>query len=164
MTTPAPAPAPLEYRFTDDAKIAILQARNEALHLRADAVAPAHLALGVIHTQSAARLALLFPDPGNLEMLCRALGGSREPAPLIPEDITYLDAARDALDGATIEAARLDPAGDTHPIHILLGLFHPWDQAANHAVEPDAVALTLAATGLGDSRLRTLLPDLTAGS
>lgn len=124
----------------------------------------AHLALGVIHTQGSATRALLFPDPGNFEMLCRALGGSREPAPLIPEDISYLDAARDALDGATVEAARLSPGGETHPIHILLGLFHPWDQAGHHPVEPDTVTLTLAATGLGDTRLHELLPALTAGS
>lgn len=96
-------------------------------------------------------------------MLCRALGGSRDPAPLIPEDITYLDAARDALDGATVEAARLSPGGETHPLHILLGLLHPWDQARACAVEPDAVALTLAATGLGDTRLRALLPRFTSG-
>lgn len=127
-------------------------------------MAPAHLALGVIHTQSDARRNLLFPDPGNFEILCRALGGSHDPAPVIPRDIGYLDSAREALDGATREAARSIPGGDTHPLHILLGLLHPWNQAHECASEPDPAALSLAATGLGDTRLRALLPAFTAGS
>ncbi|HWA56983.1 MAG TPA: hypothetical protein VG692_07005 [Gemmatimonadales bacterium] len=152
-----------EYRFTDDAKLAILQARHEALHQRAGAVAPAHLALGVIHTQNRARRDLLFPDPGNFEILCRALGGSHDPAPVIPEEIGYLDSARDALDGATREAARLSESGATHPLHILLGLLHPWVRTTNQAANPDQAALSLAATGLGDQRLRALLPAFVTG-
>src|SRR5574338_251730 len=120
---------PPEYKFTDDAKIAIVQARHEALYRDAPAVAPAHLALGVIHTQTQKQLDLLFPDPGNFELLCRALGGGHDPAPVIPRDIGYLESARDALDGATRLAAGASAAGDTHPIHILLGLMHPWDWA-----------------------------------
>lgn len=151
-------PTPPEYKFTDDAKIAIVQARNEALFRHAPAVAPSHLALGVIQTQTRRQLNLLFPDPGNFDLLCRALGGGPEPAPVIPRDIGYLDSARDALDGATRLAAAASPAGDTHPLHILLGLLHPWDWAANRPVDPDEAALSLAATGLGESRLRALLP------
>lgn len=124
-------------------------------------MAPAHLALGVIHTQPSARLRLLFPEPGHFEMFCRALGGGVEPAPLIPEDIGYLDSARDALDGATRLAAHALPGGETHPIHILLGLFHPYDRAADRASEPDIAALTLAATGLGETLVRALLPAFT---
>jgi hypothetical protein len=153
-TRPATPP---EYRFTDDAKVAIVQARNEALFRDAPAVAPAHLALGVIHTQSRKQLNLLFPDPGNFDLLCRALGGDHDPAPVIPRDIGYLDSSRDALDGATRLAAAAGADGDTHPLHILLGLMHPWNWASNHAVDPDEVALSLAATGLGESRLRALL-------
>ncbi len=146
------------YRFTDDAKVAILQARNEALHAGAPAVAPTHLALGVIHTQTRRQLDLLFPDPGNFDLLRRALGGQPGPAPLVPDDIGYLDSARDALDGATREAARESATGETYPLHILLGLLHPWDRGRGRGVDPDPVALSLAATGLGDSRLRALLP------
>lgn len=154
---------PPEYRFTDDAKIAIVQARNEALRQEASAVAPSHLALGVIHTQTQRQLDLLFPDPGNFALLCRALGGSHDPAPVIPRDIGYLVAARDALDGATRLAAAASPDGETHPIHILLGVMHPWDWEAGQATDPDAAALSLAATGLGEGRLRDLLPAFTSG-
>lgn len=115
----------------------------------------------MIHTQTQKQLDLLFPDPGNFGLLCRALGGGRNPAPVIPRDIGYLESARDALDGATRLAAGASAAGDTHPIHILLGLMHPWDWAEGRACDPDAAALSLAATGLGEGRLRELLPAFT---
>jgi hypothetical protein len=145
------------YHFTDDAKLAILQARHEALFAGSPAVGPQHLALGVIHTQSREMLQVLFPDPGNREILCRALGGSGTPAPVIPEDIGYQVSARDALEGASKIAAESAGGPDTHPLHILLGILRPWNPAADQAGSPDETALALAATGLSDSRLRELL-------
>lgn len=150
------------YHFTDSAKIAILQARHEALHAHAPAVAPQHLALGVLHTQPKAVLDLLFPEAGDLTILCRALGGTDSPAPVIPEDIGYQEAARDALDGATKIAAEAPRGPATHPLHILLGILRPWNVAGDHASAPDEAALALAATGLSDARLRGLLPKVLA--
>lgn len=155
MTQPDP---PIEYHFTDDAKVAIVQSRNEALFCHADAVGPQHLALGVIHSQSQAKLDILFPDRGNFEILCRALGGSPGPAPVIPENITYEIASYEVLDGATRLAAESPAGPDTHPLHILLGIFRPWSTLENEPAEPDQSALALAATGLGEARLRELLP------
>lgn len=158
------APNPIEYQFTGDAKVAIVQARNEALFSRAEAVAPPHLALGVIHSQSQAKLDLLFPDRANFAILCRALGGSATPAPVVPEDIGYRIASHEALDGATRVAAE-SPAGPaTHPLHILLGIFRPWNSRQNREAEPDQAALALAATGLNEARLRALLPMVVADS
>lgn len=150
------------YHFTDAAKVAILQARHEALHAHAPAVAAHHLALGVIHTLPEAILQLLVPDPGHLRILCQALGGSDIPAPVIPEDIGYEDAARDALDGATKIAGEAPGGPDTHPLHILLGILRPWSAAERKGTEPCEAALVLAATGLNDARLRDLLPTVLA--
>lgn len=130
---------------------------------RADAVAPAHLALGVLHTQSQATLDLFFPDPGNFEILCRALGGTSRGAPVIPEEIGYQIASHEALDGATRLAAHAPAGPDTHPIHILLGILRPWSVVRGSAASPDQAALDLAATGLGESRLRALLPIFISG-
>lgn len=150
------------YHFTDAAKVAILQARHEALYVHAPAVAAHHLALGVLHTLPETILHLLVPDPGNLRILCQALGGSETPAPVIPEDIGYEEAARDALDGATRIAGEGPTRPDTHPLHILLGILRPWCAAMDHASEPGPAALVLAATGLNDARLRDLLPTVLA--
>lgn len=134
-----------------------MQARNEALFAHADAVAPVHLALGVLHTQSQSRLDLLFPDPGNFELLCRALGGSSRPAPVIPEEIGYRIESHEALDGATRIAASAAVGPDTYPLHILLGILRPWSVVRGKPGEPDQAALALAATGLNETRLRELL-------
>jgi hypothetical protein len=148
----------IEYHFTDDAKVAILQARHEALHTRARMVGPPHLALGVMHTQPQWRLDLLFPDRGNFETLCRTLGGSNAPAPVIPEDIGYLEAAVAVLNGAAKIAAEAAGGPATLPLHILMGMFRPWDVDRNQVGAPDQSALALAATGLSETRLRELLP------
>jgi hypothetical protein len=150
----------IEYRFTEDAKVAIVQSRSEALFSHADAVGPQHLGLGVIHRLNESRLDLLFPDRGNFAILCRALGGTAKPAPVIPEHIGYQIASYEALDGATRLAAESPAGPDTHPLHILLGIFRPWSTQENQPAEPDQSALALAATGLSEARLRELLPML----
>jgi hypothetical protein len=119
-------------------------------------VSAQHLALGVIHTLPQATIDMLVPDPGKLRILCQALGGTDTPAPVIPEDIGYQDAARDALDGATRIAAEGPEGPATHPLHILLGILRPWNTAGGQASEPSDVALVLAATGLNDARLQAL--------
>jgi hypothetical protein len=81
---------------------------------------------------------------------------------MIPEDIGYHEAARDALDGATKIAAEAPLGPATHPLHILLGILRPWNAAGDHASAPDDAALALAATGLSDARLRDLLPKVLA--
>jgi hypothetical protein len=111
----------------------------------------------VIHTQSQRQLDQLFPDPGNYELLCRALGGSSAAAPVIARDIGYEDAAREALDGATRIAAESAVEQEVEPLHILLGLLRPWSFGLERAATPDEAALALAATGLGEARLRELL-------
>jgi hypothetical protein len=146
------------YHFNDSARIAIVQARHEALHARAAAVAPEHLALGVLHTFPQRVLDLLFPDPALLATLLRALGGGTSPAPVIAEEITYEESAEDVLGGAMKLAAEMPEGPDTHPMHILLGVLRPWSLSQDHATDPGAAALTLAATGLGETRLRSLLP------
>lgn len=138
--------------------MAIVQARNEALFTKAEAVEPRHLVLGVLHVQGVAGLARLFPDPGNLDILRRALGGSNRPAPVVPEDIGYRLSSRQALDGATRLAAESPGGPDTLPMHILLGIFRPWNAERGEPGLPDQVALDLAATGLSEARLRELLP------
>jgi hypothetical protein len=139
--------------------MAIVQARNEALFTRAEAVEPRHLVLGVLHLQNDSQLARLFPDPVNLDILRRALGGSRRPAPVVPEDIGYHISSREALDGATRLAAESPAGPDTLPLHILLGIFRPWSVELEAPGTTDQVALDLAATGLGETRLRELLLD-----
>jgi hypothetical protein len=117
-----------------------------------------HLALGVIHTVPQATIDMLVPDPGRLSILRQALGGTDSPAPVTPEDIGYQDAARDALDGATRIAAEAPDGPATHPLHILLGIFRPWNTAGGQASEPSEVALVLAAIGLNDARLQAVFP------
>jgi hypothetical protein len=146
------------YPFTDSARIAIIQARHEALHARALAVTPEHLALGVLHTLPQRVLDLLFPDPALLTTLVSALGGGPAPAPVIAQDISYEESAENVLGGAIKLAAEMPEGPDTHPLHILLGVLRPWSLSGDHATEPGAAALTLAATGLGETRLRSLVP------
>ena len=126
------------------------------------AVGPQDLALGVLHTQDRRVLQLLLPDPASFPTLCRALGGSVEPAPVIAEDVSYEASAREALDGATRIAAAMASGPDTHPVHILLGILRPWSVDGSVPVEAGATALTLAATGLGETRLLALLPQVLA--
>jgi hypothetical protein len=76
---------------------------------------------------------------------------------VIAQDIGYEDGSRDALDGATRIAAESPGEHEVEPLHILLGLLRPWSLALDSAAHPDQAALALAATGLGEARLRELL-------
>jgi len=150
------------YPFTDSARIAIVQARHEALHAHAPAVSPEHLALGVLHTLPQSALDLLFPDPALLATLFSALGGKPSPAPVIAEDILYEESAQDVLGGAMKLAAEMPGGPETHPVHILLGVLRPWSLSEHHATEPGPAALSLAATGLGETRVRSLIARVRA--
>lgn len=143
------------YNFHDDTRLAILQARHEALHLRADELTPAHLALGVLHTLGEAEVRLALPAPGAFDSLCRALGGRSEPAPVIASDIRYSEAARDAIAGAKFVAA--GGAGAILPLHLLAGIHCPQPAAGTGATAPAPVAAVLEQAGLGASALQALL-------
>lgn len=145
------------YDFHDDTRLAILQARHEALYLRAEKLTPAHLALGVLHTLGAAEVRLALPAPGAFESLCRALGGRSEPAPVIASEILYSDAARDAIAGAMSAAADGAGAGTILPLHLLAGIHRPQAAAGTGATAPGPVAAVLEQAGLGAGALQALL-------
>jgi hypothetical protein len=153
-----PGPEGRPYHFTDAAKLAIVQARHEALHRGAAGVAPAHLALGVIFTLPRPVVDLLVPHPGRQAALLRDLGGGATAAPVIARDIGYLAAARDALDGATRIAAAAAGGPATRPTHILLGILRPWSLTENRAVAPGEAARILSGAGLTEAWLASLQP------
>ncbi len=145
------------YDFHDDTRLAILQARHEALYRRAEELTPAHLALGVLHTMGAAEARQALPVPGAFESLCLALGGRSEPAPVIASEVLYSDAARDAIAGAMVAAAGGAGAGIILPLHLLAGILSPRPAAGTGATVPGPVAAVLERAGLGASSLQTLL-------
>lgn len=145
------------YDFHDDTRLAILQARHEALYLRADELSPAHLALGVLHTLGAAEVRLALPAPGAFESLCLALGGRSEPAPVIASEILYSDAARDAIAGAMAAAAGGAGARTILPLHLLAGILSPRPAGGTEISAPGPIAVVLERAGLGASSLQSLL-------
>lgn len=137
------------YEFSEDARVAVFQARHEALALEAPYLEPAHLALGVLKTLSRFQRAACFARPEEFDRLCATLGAGPEPAPLIPQDIQYSEAAKAAMAGAIRIAAETGATGEVFPFHILLGILAPCgleDRAPQPAGE---AAAALAAAGLG---------------
>ena len=91
--------------FDEDAAIAIVQARHEALLRRAPEILPSHLILGVINTLPAGLRTRWAGDEARLEQLRLDLGGPRSPAPPIPQDIGYGPLATLVLETAITLAA-----------------------------------------------------------
>lgn len=143
------------YDFTDDARVAILQARHEALVLGAREILPRHLALGVLRLMSPVEAAELLPEPGSREALYLRLGGRPEPAPVIARDIVYSDGAREALAGARHSAGA--GTGAITPLHVLCGILSPRDFLDRRDVTPSEAAGTLDAAGVTLARLAELI-------
>lgn len=148
------------YDFHDDTRLAMLQARHEALFLRADELTPAHLALGVLHTLGTAEILRALPAPGTLDALCLALGGRSVPAPVIASEVRYSDAARDAIAGARFAAGGPAGAGTILPLHLLAGILCPHSAAGTGATPPGPVAAILERAGMGTRSLQALLTPL----
>lgn len=132
-------PDPAGFSFHDDAAIAIVQARHEALAAGLPEVTPAHLALGVLHTLPAAAQEALCPAPGSFTTLCRALGAA-DPAPPIAAEVGYQEATREVI----TEARSLAGAEPILPAHLLAALL----------ARPELPsARALAAAGINPARL-----------
>lgn len=128
------------FTFHDDAAIAVVQARHEALAAGLPAVTPAHLALGVLHTLPAAVQESLVPDPAGFTRLCRALGGGADPAPPIAAEVGYQDATREVI----LAARALAGPDPILPAHLLAALL---------ARRELPTARALAAAGVDPARL-----------
>ena len=110
--------------FDDDAAIAIVQARHEALLRRAGEIAPTHLLLGILNTLRPAAAASLFM-PGALDLLRTRLAGGRHPAPPLAQEVGYAMQSARILDEAR---ALAEPAPAT-PLHLLLAMHACGDSA-----------------------------------
>lgn len=145
------------YDFSEDARVAVFQARHEALALGAAELLPSHLALGVLRTLSRFQRAACFDQPQAFDRLCHALGGGPQPAPLIPEDIVYSDDAKAVMAGALRAAAAEGPGTAVAPFHILLGIHGPCDLADQTPRLPSGASAILAAAGLDAHQVRVHL-------
>lgn len=127
-------------RLSDDARQAIITARNLARTQGCNSVTPEHLALGILQQQgSVARE--IFQEMGvNAARLrdslmeaasCHAVGGP------IPDDLDFDETARRCLQMAEVEArkdaarrgATLDEENPLSTAHLLLGLVSPTSTA-----------------------------------
>jgi ATP-dependent Clp protease ATP-binding subunit ClpC len=139
--------------FSDDLKLALTQARNEALRLRHESVGAAHHALGVLQ----------YPSPNVSSALAgfdmRAIAADIEQrlgagtASLAIHDIAYADDARDSVGVAVAEARELghDAVGADH---LLLGVLQvPWSVPhlvfEEHGVTPETVRARIRALRTG---------------
>ncbi|HSB52889.1 MAG TPA: hypothetical protein VLD58_00970 [Gemmatimonadales bacterium] len=146
-----------EYPFVHSSRIAIVQARHETLFLGGRVVAPRHLVLGVLKTLPAPEFEALFPGAEAFERLCAELGADTRPAPLIAEEVSYHQAAQEALAGA-IRAAASDPRGpEILPIHLLIGVLRPCGVSDGVPTPSGAAADALVTAGIDLARLEGLL-------
>ncbi len=139
--------------FSDDLKLALTHARNEALRLRHASVGAAHHALGVLRSPSPlVTAALAGVDTAVLAAeIERRLGVGT--AALAIHDIAYADDARDSIGVAVTEARALghDAVGADH---LLLGVLQvPWSVPhavlTEHGVTPDATRARIRALRTG---------------
>ena len=145
------------YEFTEDARLAVFQARHEALALGAPELLPAHLALGVLKTLTRFQRAACFATREEYARLCHALGAAPEPAPLIPAEIGYSEAATAAMAGA-IQAAALEGEGvPVSPVHLLLGIHAPCALDDRTPIAASRTATVLADAGLDPRHVRVFL-------
>jgi hypothetical protein len=151
------------YHFTDPARLAVFQARHEALALGAPELTPFHLALGVLKTLTGFQRAACFSGSGDFERLCAALGAGPEPAPLIPEDIAYSEEAKAVMAGAIRSAEDEAPGTAVSPFHILLGIHAPCDLENETPLPPTGAATLLAIAGLTPHQIRLHLDWPTRG-
>ena len=149
--------AETQYEFTEDARLAVFQARHEALALGAAELLPAHLALGVIKTLTRFQRAACFTRPEEFARLCHALGAAPEPAPLIPEEIGYSAEATAVMAGAIHAAAQEGEGAQVSPVHLLLGIHAPCG-LEDYAPRPASrTATVLADAGLDPHHVRVFL-------
>ncbi len=137
-----------EYRLSDDCKLALVQARFEAIHLGTRALDAGHLLLGVTKSLTPVTFARLFPRTERFESLCRAFDAGIESAPLSAEDIEYALAAREAIAGGMSLAIASDPTAELTPLYLLLGILRPLDPECQTPVAPSSAAALLLASGV----------------
>ncbi len=139
--------------FSDDLKLALTEARNEAHRLRHASVGAAHHALGVLHSPSPIVSAALagFDTRAIAVEIEQRLGTGT--ASLAIHDIAYADDARDSVGVAVAEARTLghDAVGADH---LLLGVLQvPWSVPhvvfEEYGVTPDAVRARIRALRTG---------------
>ena len=145
------------YAFTEEARLAVFQARHEALALGAGELLPAHLALGVLRTLTRFQRAACFTRPEEYARLCHALGATSDPAPLIPEEIPYSDDATAVMAGAIHAAAQEGPGVAVSPVHLLLGIHAPCGLEDRAPRPPSRTAAVLAEAGLDARHVRVFL-------
>jgi dipeptidase E len=151
-------------RFSDNSKKLMSLARQEALRLRHDAIAPEHILLGLLLLPSAsARKQLLQAgiDPANLREALLATIAPGERAPFAGQ-LPFTPAAKRVLEEALEEAVR---RGDTFlgTLHLLVGVAAdeggmPSQVLAKLGVTVDALRAADVVTGAEDrTRVRLLL-------
>lgn len=152
-------PEPHEYRFSDDSKLGIVQARFEALGLGSRVVEPLHLVLGLTKALPPATFEALFPDGERFGSLCRALGAEVPAARVATDDITYSADAMAAVAGAH-EAACAMSDGTITSMHLLLGVHRPARSSTPTALAPSMAAAALDAAGATAAILEALLSTM----
>jgi ATP-dependent Clp protease ATP-binding subunit ClpC len=112
-------------RFTDNARLAIVDAQREARSLNHTWIGTEHMLLGVMH-QECAVVALLAARGVELEGVRQQLEqGDQEPQGHIP----FTDGAKKALEQSLREALQLDH-DYIGPEHVLLGTLRVGDGGA----------------------------------
>lgn len=150
-----------EYHLSDDCKLALVQARFEAIHLGTRTLDAGHLLLGVTKSLPAATFARLFPLPERFEALCGAFNTGIDAAPLSAEDIDYSLGAREAIAGGMSSATATDPSAALTPLYLLLGILRPLNPEEQTPVAPSLAATRLLASGVTAEGLLALAMEST---
>ncbi|HEU4763662.1 MAG TPA: hypothetical protein VFS28_03355 [Gemmatimonadales bacterium] len=143
------------FNFTDDSRVAIVQARFESLASSAGVLGPDHLVLGVVKTAGQELFDRLFPDESRYQTLCETLASTPERAPVVAEEVVYSEAAHAAIAGAIKAAGAGRPI---LPVHLLIGIHGP-ERAGGGPAPRSAAASALDAAGLDLARLERLAAD-----
>ena len=145
-----PTPSGEGYNFTDDCRVALVQARFEALAQGSPVLTPSHLVLGVLKTMPGPAFERLLLSPSTYRELCDALDSTPDHAPADARDIIYAESAKHAISGSLVAAG---PAHPVWPIHILIGIHAPHAPFDGGPVAASHVADILTRGGLGLERL-----------
>jgi ATP-dependent Clp protease ATP-binding subunit ClpC len=155
-----------DYNFTGGVRQALVMARQEAMALHHEYVAPEHLLLGVLRVpgelghQVLSALGVSF-EGASTDLLAMVAPGDK--ASLVGPDLPYTSRARRCLDLAMIEAKTL---GDQHvgTEHLLLGLMLEGKNMACQLLEAAGVSAEKARAEVQRLRSEEGPPQRTSNS
>lgn len=159
-------------QFTESVRQVLQLARVAARRYGAPRIEPKHLLLALLTSTGGERLASVLQRRGNVAVLRESLAGDAEPLPdsvegLVP-DLPYSAAAKRMLEGAMVEARRIEGRNSkvwVTPLHVLAGAHYvpPWRRVLLQAGETEMGAL-LRSVGLDLAVLRAELENSKAGA